>query len=100
MQWTADGNAYYSFSAKGIDIVDLLHPDQNKPFLTTQELIPKDSAQALEVQSFQVSPDGNSLLLFANTQRVWRDNTRGDYWIFDKKPKSLFNSVKDCRYPL
>ncbi|MGJ1320173.1 DPP IV N-terminal domain-containing protein [Sphingobacterium spiritivorum] len=89
MQWTADGNAYYSFSAKGIDIVDLLHPDQNKPFLTTQELIPKDSAQALEVQSFQVSPDGNSLLLFANTQRVWRDNTRGDYWIFDKKTKKL-----------
>ncbi|EFK57775.1 DPP IV N-terminal domain-containing protein [Sphingobacterium spiritivorum] len=89
MQWTADGNAYYSFSAKGIDIVDLLHPDQNKPFLTTQELIPKDSAQALEVQSFQVSPDGNSLLLFANTQRVWRDNTRGDYWIFDKKNKKL-----------
>lgn len=89
MQWTADGNAYYSFSAKGIDIVDLLHPDQNKPFLTTQELIPKDSAQALEVQSFQVSPDGNSLLLFTNTQRVWRDNTRGDYWIFDKKTKKL-----------
>ncbi|MGJ1386616.1 DPP IV N-terminal domain-containing protein [Sphingobacterium spiritivorum] len=89
MQWTADGNAYYSFSAKGIDIVDLLHPDQNKPFLTTQELIPKDSAQALEVQSFQVSPDGNNLLLFANTQRVWRDNTRGDYWIFDKKNKKL-----------
>ncbi len=89
MQWTADGNAYYSFSAKGIDIVDLLHPDQNKPFLTTQELIPKDSAQALEVQSFLVSPDGNNLLLFANTQRVWRDNTRGDYWIFDKKNKKL-----------
>ncbi|MGJ1363057.1 DPP IV N-terminal domain-containing protein [Sphingobacterium spiritivorum] len=89
MQWTADGNAYYSFSAKGIDIVDLLHPDQNKPFLTTQELIPKDSAQALEVQSFQVSPDGNNLLLFANTQRVWRDNTRGDYWMFDKKNKKL-----------
>lgn len=94
MQWTADGNAYYSFSAKGIDIVDLLHPDQNKPFLTTQELIPKDSAQALEVQSFQVSPDGNSLLLFANTQRVWRDNTRGDYWIFDKKTKKLIQLGK------
>ncbi|WP_293915116.1 MULTISPECIES: S9 family peptidase [unclassified Sphingobacterium] len=94
MQWTADGNAYYSFSPKGIDMVDLLHPDQNKAFLTTQDLIPKDSAEALEVQSFQVSPDGNSLLLFANTQRVWRDNTRGDYWIFDKKSKQLIQLGK------
>ncbi len=52
-------------------------------------MIPAGSSTALEVQSFQVSPDGKSLLLFTNTRKVWRDNTRGDYWIFDKNTKKL-----------
>ena len=27
------------------------------------------------------SADGSKLLLFTNTERVWRNNTRGDYWV-------------------
>ncbi|ASW73508.1 peptidase S9 [Chryseobacterium piperi] len=88
-QWTPDGNAYYSFTKNGIEIVNLLSPGKNQTFLSPSELIPSRSSEALDVQSFQVSPDAKSLLLFANTQKVWRDNTRGDYWIFDKNTKKL-----------
>lgn len=89
IQWTPDGNAYYSFTKNGIEIVDLLNPGKNQTFLSNQELIPFGSSEPLEVQSFQVSPDEKSLLLFANTKKVWRDNTRGDYWIFDKNNKKM-----------
>jgi dipeptidyl-peptidase-4 len=88
-QWTPDGNAYYSFTKKGVEIVDVLHPGKDQTLLSSNELIPAGSSEALKVQSFQVSPDGKSLLLFANTKKVWRDNTRGDYWIFDKNTKKL-----------
>ncbi len=88
-QWTSDGNAYYSFGQDGIEIVDILNPGQRKAFLTSQDLIPKDSAAALNVQSFQVSPDGSNLLLFTNTQRVWREHTRGDYWVYHNRSKKL-----------
>ncbi|MBO9691084.1 S9 family peptidase [Chryseobacterium sp.] len=88
-QWTPDGNAYYSFTKKGVEIVDVLHPGQDQTLLSSNELIPAGSSEALKVQSFQVSPDGKNLLLFANTKKVWRDNTRGDYWIFDKNTKKL-----------
>lgn len=88
-QWTQDGNAYYSFTKKGVEIVDVLHPGKDQTLLSSNELIPAGSSEALKVQSFQVSPDGKSLLLFANTKKVWRDNTRGDYWIFDKNTKKL-----------
>lgn len=88
-QWTPDGNAYYSFTKNGIEVVDLVDPGKNQPFIGNSELIPSGKSAALNVQSFQVSPDGKSLLLFANTQKVWRDNTRGDYWIFDKNSKKL-----------
>lgn len=93
-QWTSDGNAYYSFSEDGIEIVDILNPGQRKVFLTSQDLIPRDSTAAINVQSFQVSPDGSSLLLFANTQRVWRAHTRGDYWIYHNRSKKLIQLGK------
>ncbi|MGN7863925.1 DPP IV N-terminal domain-containing protein [Chryseobacterium sp. 22458] len=89
IQWTSDGNAYYSFTKNGIEIVDVLNPGKNQTFLSTNELIPAGSTNPLKVQSFQIAPDGKSLLLFTNTQKVWRDNTRGDYWIFDKNTKKL-----------
>lgn len=88
-QWTPDGNAYYSFTKNGVGIIDVLNPGKDQAFLSNNELIPAGSSTALEVQSFQVSPDSKSLLLFTNTRKVWRDNTRGDYWIFDKNTKKL-----------
>ena len=89
LQWTKDGTSYYSFGKNGIDMVNPLKPTENQNFITAKELIPTDSTNALKVQSFEVSPDGKSLLLFANTKRVWRINTRGDYWIFNKETKKL-----------
>ncbi|SFS79547.1 S9 family peptidase [Sphingobacterium wenxiniae] len=89
MQWTPDGNAYYSFTESGIDIVHLIDKSKNTNFLKRQDLIPQGKHEPLHVQSFQVSPDGKLLLLFTNTQRVWRENTRGDYWIFNSESKKL-----------
>ncbi len=89
LQWTTDGTGFYSFSKDGIEIINPIQPEKNVNFLTSKDLIPSGASSALDVQSFQVSPTGNSLLLFANTQRVWRENTRGDYWLFDKQSKTL-----------
>ena len=38
---------------------------------------------SLEIADYTWSPDGKTLLIFTNTRRVWRQNTRGDYWILD-----------------
>lgn len=88
-QWTADGNAYYHFSKEGIEVINLLSPDKKEFFLTAADLVPEGESKALEVQSFQVAPDGQSLLLFANTKRVWRENTKGDYWLYEQHSKKL-----------
>lgn len=88
-QWTPDGNSFYSFSTNGIGIINLLHPDQSSTFLTANELIPQGKTQPLQVQSFDVSSNGNDLLLFANTKKVWRLRTRGDYWVFNRADKKL-----------
>lgn len=39
------------------------------------------------VKNFIISPDKSKLLLFINTKKVWRLETRGDYVVFDISSK-------------
>ncbi len=47
------------------------------------QLIPPGQSKPLSIDSYDWSSDGKKLLVFTNTKRVWRQNTRGDYWILD-----------------
>lgn len=53
------------------------------------DLVPTGSDEPLSISSYSWSADETQLLIFTNTKRVWRQNTRGDYWIYDLKDKSL-----------
>ena len=46
-------------------------------------LTPPGAKAALSIDDYSWSNDGRQLLLFTNSEKVWRDNTRGDYWVFD-----------------
>ena len=39
----------------------------------------------LPIDNYAWSADGTRLLIFTNTRKVWRDHTRGDYWVIDLK---------------
>ncbi len=41
------------------------------------------------MESFSLSPDGSRVLIFTNSSRVWRSNTKGDYWIFNLNTNEL-----------
>ncbi len=45
--------------------------------------IPTGESKPLSVDGFAFSADESRLLLYTNSQRVWRLNTRGDYWVLD-----------------
>jgi dipeptidyl-peptidase-4 len=44
-------------------------------------LVPAGQTAPLDFDDYSWSADQRKLLLFTNTQRVWRQNTRGDYWV-------------------
>ena len=46
-------------------------------------LVPPGAKSPLSIDDYAWSSDGGRLLLFTNTRKVWRDDTRGDYWVFD-----------------
>lgn len=47
------------------------------------QLIPKGEQNPLAISDYQWSADGKKLLIFTNTEKVWRDETRGDYWVLN-----------------
>ncbi|MDR2276046.1 MAG: DPP IV N-terminal domain-containing protein [Sphingobacterium sp.] len=86
--WTDNGDQYYEFSAKGIEIVNPKNGNRNI-FLSQQSLIPKGNSVAIKVESFSISKNKELILIYTNSKRVWRENTRGDYWVYNKKSNEL-----------
>jgi len=52
-------------------------------------LTPSGATAPLAVASYAWSRDRRQALLFTNTRKVWRENTRGDYWLLDRGARSL-----------
>lgn len=58
-------------------------------YVSAQQLVPPGGTAPLSIEGYSWSPDGTRMLLFTRSRRVWRDNTRGDYWVFDRRDGSL-----------
>lgn len=76
--WTSD-NTYLRLE-KG-EVVQYTMPGKDRLVIVSKADIP------YPVKNFSLSQDGSRLLIFANTKKVWRLETRGDYWVFDKATK-------------
>ncbi|MBA3512866.1 MAG: S9 family peptidase [Pyrinomonadaceae bacterium] len=95
VQWQHDGTGYLALepspTRKGFfDIVgyDALGGDRTTK-LSAEKLTPRSAVEPLQVENFALSDDGQKLLVFTKSERVWRSNTRGDYWVVDLKDNSL-----------
>ncbi len=82
INWTKDGNSYMKIENGQIVKIDP-KKDIRTVLVTKEQMTPKGAALSLMPQSFSFSNDNNKVLLFVNTARVWRANTRGDYWVLD-----------------
>lgn len=88
IHWSADGNAYYKSENGGIAKYTL--PDLKIEMIAKQdEFIPQGKSIALKIRNFFFSPDNNQVLIYTNSKKVWRYDTRGDYWILNLKDHSL-----------
>lgn len=93
-QWL-DGDRYTTLEPSrtvrgGMDIVAYQAATGNREVLVqASELVPEGVQTPLEVEGYAWSEDGRKLLIFSNTRRVWRTNTRGDYWVLDRETGRL-----------
>ena len=52
-----------------------------KVLVDAKHLIPPGESEPLEIADYEWSADGKKLMIYTNTARVWRRNTKGDYWV-------------------
>ena len=47
------------------------------------KLVPPGATAPLEIENYVWSPDGKRVLIFTRSRKVWRQRTRGDFWMLD-----------------
>ena len=95
--WADGSDSFRTFkkseSGPGRDLVFVDPTSGDKSiFMAAKDLVPEGADKALNVSEFFSSPDNSKVLIYTNTKRVWRYNTRGDYWVLDRQSKSLNES--------
>jgi dipeptidyl-peptidase-4 len=90
-RWLPDGTSYTTVepAASGDGGSDIVRYDaatgERQVLVGNIRMVAPGGASALPIDDYRWSADGTKLLVFTNTRRVWRDNTRGDYWVIDLK---------------
>ena len=88
-RWMRDGETYTtlepSVEAKaGRDLVLYkAESGQRTVLVSAAKLVPPGASDPLAIEDYAWSPDGKVLIVFTNSKRVWRQNTRGDFWTYD-----------------
>lgn len=94
IKWAKDGNSYYEVSQG--EIVSISLPlNERKTIMSRNLLYSSGNAGLGEIKSFEISEDGTKVLLYTNSKKVWRYETRGDYFVADLKTNQLTQVGKD-----
>ena len=94
VRWMKDNNGYSTLETNkeygGKDIVRYdAATGERKVVVASKLLIPNGEKKPLDIADYNWSNDDSKLLIFTDTRRVWRFNTRGDYWILNLKNGQL-----------
>src|SRR5262245_51125650 len=85
--WFDGGQSYLVIDrgddGKGSSVVlyDTATGQKRETLITAAQLTPAGAKEPLNIEALDWSPDKNRALIFTNSRRVWRTNSRGDYWV-------------------
>lgn len=88
VNWTNDGDSYFKLKENQLVTYTLPNHDA-KTVISKEQLTPTGKSEPIAVAHFKFSEDQQKILLFTNTKKVWRLNTKGDYWVFNFKTNTL-----------
>jgi dipeptidyl-peptidase-4 len=89
-RWFRDGNQYtYLKDAegkdKGKDIrVYNVAESRDSVMVKASELFRPGTQKQIEIEDYSFSRDRSLVMIYTNSKRVWRRNSRGDYWVLDR----------------
>src|SRR6266550_1879567 len=91
--WMKDGKAYTAIDQDASGNTDLYQVDAltgTKQLLVRgADLVPPGGGKPIVIEEYRFSGDGSKLLLFTNSARVWRQNTKGTFYVWDLAGKRI-----------
>ena len=80
--WMDDGRSYSALTEKGLVRVDAATLAETI-IVPQAAFVPEGANEPLRIEDYTWSDDKSKLVIYTNSRRVWRRNTRGDYWLLD-----------------
>ena len=80
--WNESETGYFTIKDNNIVLVST-RGKEDKVILSSSQV------NNLEIESFSFSQSKNKILIFTESVKVWRYNTRGDYWVYDFKKNEI-----------
>ncbi|HYK82636.1 MAG TPA: S9 family peptidase [Gemmatimonadales bacterium] len=91
--WLPDGKSYTALDQDAAGHTDLYRVDavtgRRDVLLHGADLVPAAGQQPIAIEEYGFSADGARLLIFTNSARVWRRNTKGTFYVWDFAAKRL-----------
>lgn len=88
IQWAPDGSGYFSREEDAIQY-HALSGGKDSVFLSAAQLTPAGATAPIAIKSWSLSELQDKVLLFTNAKKVWRYETRGDYYVYDRSSRQL-----------
>ncbi|MEP7326802.1 MAG: DPP IV N-terminal domain-containing protein, partial [Gemmatimonadota bacterium] len=86
-RWMEEGAAYTTLepAAAGSDLARYdTRTGARQVLIPAARFRPPGDSVPLNIQDYRWSADRNRVLIYTNSKPVWRQNTRGDYWVLDR----------------
>ena len=89
IQWMNDGQRYTFVGENGDLMVEDAASGRREVIVPASALVPQGASEPIDIEDYEWSEDERKLLIFTNSQRVWRTNTRGKYYVWDLDRRTL-----------
>jgi len=90
-RWIHGGASYTTLEAAGADadVRELIQYEtasgKRTVLLSAAQLTPEGAKKPLAIEDYHWDRELGQLLIFNESRKTWRTNTRGDYWLLERK---------------
>ncbi len=95
MRWSQDGSYYSrledSEDYEGFEDIVIYNTASGERtiLVAAGDLVPGKGEDPLTIDDYDLQLDNGLVIIYTNSKRVWRRNTRGDYWVLTVNSGSL-----------
>ncbi len=98
-KWLQDGERYAMVERNArTGITDLWIEDastgERTRLIDGSKLVPPGAQAPIAIEDFHFSADESKVLIYTNSQQVWRQNTKGTYYVYDLETRRLTPASK------